>query len=650
MTITADLDSRRAERWSPPPKPRTHAQFARVMKLPDGPTPDERWDPTSEPMQDCLTQEADNDWWQEINAIASSQRGKSLLGVILILLRTLIELAQDAVYVMPTLEKLEQNWHGKLRPMIEKCGFTAWLPTKGPASKGGKPAVLVLRNPTTGRIQGRWYFASAGSGGKETATSSVTAQNVVVDEGDDFADEGHLSLPARRARSFGSRFRIWKISTINHRKNRDSHPIIDDYKGGTRSRLHYPCQHCQHFQLIEWENVITDGDVLGLRCTNPACLQMWSEADRKRSLRHWKLVHFGQEIDPATGIVTGPKPTTRRLSLLCWDLEFSRSSYEQVIGEYKRALLALEDRGDHELMRQFHYKVLCRDYVEDLQDLQMGIEMKWDYLLRRSEAETWGPSIRTTDRTGELDTFTYSRHVAEAPPAAIYACGAVDVQDNRVYVGMVAADSDGGTYDMAWSYEYARPDHRPWNRQELHSLLDLADIQLHRWAGQLALPLIALDTAFFTDDLMAWLEGKVDSPWIAIKGTDKLLTAKEDGSDVDGVIWQTDNLYRIHVDNTRALVLSAYRRDLAQPGAGHLPNGLGKGGSDKAYLQHLCGQQYVIDHKTGKRRLQETGRHDWLDTRRYCTAAIRLHQHRRSQPTPAPIDLQDWFAKQRRPK
>lgn len=599
-------------------------------------------------MQDCLTQEADNEWWQEINAIASSQRGKSLLGVALVLLRCLVELGQDVVYVLPTLEKLEQNWHGKIRPMIEKCGFAEWLPTKGPASKGGKPAVLVLRHPRTGNIQARWYFASAGSGGKETSTSSVTAQNVVVDEGDDFADEGHLSLPARRARSFGDRFRVWKISTVNHRKSRDKHPIIDDYNGGTRSRLHYPCQHCGHHQLLEWENVVTEGDTIGFRCINPLCAQMWSEADRKRSLRKWKLVHHGQTIDPQTGVVSGPRPVTRRLSLLCWDLEFSRSSYEQVVGEYRLAVIALEASGDHTLMRQFHYKVLCRDYAADLQDIQMGNELKWDYLLRRSQAETWGPSIKTTDRTGELDTYTFSRHAADPPPQAIYACGAVDVQDNRVYLNLVAADSDGGTYDVAWSYEYARPDHRPWNRQELHSLLDLADVQMFKWAGQLTIGFIALDTGFFTDDLMAWLDGKDGSPWIPIKGTTTSLVANEDGSDVDGVIWKTGNLYRIHVDNTRSLVFGGFRRDLEQPGAAHIPNGLGKGGSDKAYLQHLCGQQYVMDHKKGKLRLQENGRHDWLDTRRYCTALIRLHQKQRSQPAPVAINLEDWFKNQRR--
>ncbi len=252
--------------WEPPPAPRSSLNFARTMLLPDGKATGEHWDPATEPVQLVWVRECDNPRWQVMVDVAPSQRGKTLMGIALPLLRSVVELRQNVAYVMPNLEKLDQAWHGKLRPILEGCGYGYLLPVTGPGAKGGKPSILPFRDPFTKQRMGNAYFMAAGGGGKETSLASITAPVVAVDEGDDLENEAQLGLAFRRVKSYGEDYRIYIVSTVNDRRHRDDHPILIFYERGTRSRLWYACPHCGRYQQLESERMVWEAVDGGYSC------------------------------------------------------------------------------------------------------------------------------------------------------------------------------------------------------------------------------------------------------------------------------------------------------------------------------------------------------------------------------------------------
>lgn len=628
MASLATLDEIRQTRWQPPAEPRSSYDFARSMKFPDGKRQGENWDPATEPLQMVWAREVDNPHWQLMVDVEPSQRGKSLKGIALPLLRSTTELLQDVAFVMPNLEKLQQAWHGKLLGFLTGCGYGGWLPKVGPGARGGKPGILTLRDPDRGNRGGRIYFMATGGGGKETSVASVTTQTVVLDEADDLESVAQLSLVFRRVRSFGEDYRIYAVSTVNERKNRDDHPILLLYESTTHSTLWYACPHCQRFQPMVWEQVKFDDLDCGYQCAH--CPAVWNERDRHLALDTFRLVHDGQTIDE-NGILTGPAPTTRRFGLLGWDAEYHMASLPQIVAEYRGARQALEDRSDHGPMRQFYQKVLCRKYTGDIEEMEAQEELTWQMLLRRSQKCAWGPTIRSTDKSHKDVGHVYSRHVADMPSEAAFCVGAVDVQSTRLYLLLVGAANDGTTYDAAWSYEMARGDHMPWCNAELFALLDRAEMLFRRWAGECPLVSIGLDVGDFTEPLMAWLRGKRGSEWKATKGRNAAM--KDEPGDVEGLINLRDGLYHLNVDNLREFVLANYRRPNGTPGACHIPHGLTTQSTDIAYLKHMVAEMMVINKKTGRLQLRQgPGRWDWQDTRRIAEAMIRWHLRHMNPP------------------
>lgn len=634
----ADLDEARAKRLKPPKAPRSHQAIARTMKLPDGPHAGEIWDPDTEPIQRVWVERLDDRRFKRRTLVTPSQRGKSLMGIALPLIRTLTELCQNFSYIMPNLDKLNQAWEGKIRPLIDGCGYGAWLPEKGPGSRGGRPAAITLRNPETKARAGTLYFQAASGGGKETSLASVTVKRAGFDEADDAESAGHLILGQKRTESFGDEGEFDAASTVNERKGRETHPILESYNQGTRTRLWFQCPHCAWkgpsagFQLLNPDNVIFDtgsGPIARAsaryRCEH--CQVLWTDAERKKALAVYREVHAGQLID-AAGNVTGPEPTTDHYSLLGSDLDFNMASLGRFAEDRWAATEALRERGDHSLMRLHYFKRRCEDYTADVEELEQGEELTWRDLLGRSQQCQWGPAIHTTDRTGEDEgRYLYSRHVAEPPQQAEWAVGGVDVQNNRVYAGLIAANRLNTTWDFAWGYQYARADHMPWDKGELHRLLDAVNLWMLSVSHHLPIAYVGLDTGDFTRELNDWLAGRSNSPWRGIKGTSQPMT--HEPGDIEGIIHRRGNLYSINSDNTRDLVQAAYRRPNGSDGAAHIPNGLSNTPSNRAYLQHLVAEMWIYDRKTKKKRLRKgPGRWDWLDARRIAYAMNRLHLQR----------------------
>lgn len=643
MTIAQEIESRVMSSKKLRRRVPSWREFASTIVLPAGPLAGTRYRLGSDPCQSYLLAEMDSGRWERYYICAPAQvGGKSLLAIQLPILRTTIGQRLPAGYALPTLADLDKAWTEKLHPQLKRSGYGEHLPKSGPGSRGGRGHTLTLRDPETGDDEGTIVFLAGGAYGS-------TVASVVVDEADQFRTaDGTPRWDAiedcfQRAVSYGRK--AFRVAAGTVEDDAESIILILVCQHGTGTRPWPACPSCNRHQLLSWAHVevdLADDDSARtsarIRCQH--CPAQWDEDGRQKAIRRSLFVHRGQTVNEQ-GEIVGDPPRTRYLGLIWTGLDSALDNLGDLAVAWRQAQALVTTHSDHALARKFtHYK-LCQAYTADTDERHDAGALTWESILARSQRCLWGPVLHTTDRGPESEQHTFTRHAAAPPDTAQFACAGVDVQNNRLYLDLEAVDADGGTYATGWSIEYARPDRQPWNKQELHNLLDRANMLIRRWAGDLPIPYIGLDCREFTDELRAWVDTRSDG-WVPIMGTGRTHEVQDPDIDVDGIAWLREGIFHIHVDHTRELVHAALRRANGQPGAAHLPNGLSKNGSDVAYCKHLVGEQLALDRKTGKAKLVQHGRWDWLDAKRIATALIRVHQQARSRPIQKPIDLSTW--------
>lgn len=402
--------------------PLSFDRFSRMVKLPDGPKEGDYLVPESEPAQWHFIQAVASKKYRIFVNVAPSQRGKTLISVLMPWLYAAAEECLSVGYVMPNLDKLAQNWTGKIKPAIIGAGFGSWLPTKGPGSAGGRPAALALTNPTT-RKSVVTYFMAGGTGARETSLSSVSPARVVIDEADDFEHAGQIQLALNRLESWRGIGRAFIASTVNTRSDRESHPILDFFgrEDATRSRIAHQCPHCGWFQIIVFEQL--DLNLGQLRCKNAKCGETWSEDDRNLALRRSKIVH-GEE-NCALGEVLTPDKRSTVFSLLTTGFDYHMADLGQIANAYKVAK-DKEALGDYSMMENFSHKVLCVPYQPP------------------ADQET------ITDRLLSLRSGKASYERGYVPDEADRLAVAVDVQGDRCYWTAVASGSEDRRWIVDW--------------------------------------------------------------------------------------------------------------------------------------------------------------------------------------------------------
>lgn len=360
MSFT-DLDdisaSTLAKLIRPPRKPRNFLNFCHTMRLPDGPNQGDFLRPETEPAQMHFIRAFDSGKWNRFVFIAPSQRGKTTISILAPWLYSIVEEGLAFGYVMPNLDKLAQNWEGKLKPGICGSGFESWLPTVGPGSKGGRPAALAMTNPLTNRPVVT-YFMAGGTGARETSLSAVSPARLGIDEADDFEDVGQIELALKRLESWGKKAKAFISSTLNARGERETHPVLDFYnrKDATQSRVAHRCPHCSWFQVINFQQLNLESG----KITCSHCGVLWSDDDRYEALENSQIA-FGSD-----GIEEGAiKPLTKKTEYFsylttCFDFhmgDFSAIAPNYIIARDKERL------GDYSMMENFSHKVLCEEYT-----------------------------------------------------------------------------------------------------------------------------------------------------------------------------------------------------------------------------------------------------------------------------------------------
>jgi phage terminase large subunit GpA-like protein len=335
-------------------------------------------------------------------------------------LYSIVEESFAVGYVMPNLDKLSQNWEGKLKPAIIGSGFGAWLPKSGPGSKGGRPAALALQNPVTGK-QVITYFMAGGTGSRETALSSVSPARLMIDEVDDFLDAGMVELALRRLESWGKKSLAFLASTINSRGDREDHPVLDFYNrsDATQSRIAHKCPYCEWFQVIKFEQLNMENSRIA--CSH--CGVLWSDSDRFKALQLSELSHGPNGI--VDGKINQILKRCEYFSLLTTCFDYNMGDFNAIAPTY----LVAKDKeklGDYSMMENFSQKVLCEPYTVPI------------------DHET------ITDRLLTIRSTMAKCSKGIVPLGADRIVVGVDVQGDRCYWVAVAS----GSGDRRWIVDY----------------------------------------------------------------------------------------------------------------------------------------------------------------------------------------------------
>ncbi len=623
MIALAPVNRRRAANIRPLSAPRPFVGFARTVRLPDGPSAGKLWVPETEPTQVAFLHHVDSGLFDWFIGTAPSQRGKTLKGILSPTLWHICECREPVGYVLPSLDLLQKNWEGKIKPAIEGAGFGEWLPKVGPGSKGGKPAVLTLRDPSTGLVANRWYFMAMGTGGRESSVASVSPKRMAIDEADDATSAGQLELTAKRIEGWRGQGSVYIWSTVNDRTGRESpdandpdaaHPILMLERTGSRHRQHHRCPHCSGYFNPQLEDI--DVDRCAITCRK--CGVIWSEDDRKDALnRSLSAGHLDQIVGDA--VIPGVYDH-RRYSELTTGLDYHMGSLHAICEQLKAAKSA-EARGDYSLMRTVMHKVFCRSYTEP-----------------KGATEITNEGLAAISAASDYNKRTVPHWVT------YLSCG-VDVQGDRIYFIIIGHGPDDRWCVIDWGYEMSVPkDHegkqidRAPTPADRRRTLDELDAKVNEgWqkegSDERLVPLRGLrgvDVGFATDELVSWLRGK--PAWRACRGFGKdnirqmgkiLELPPEAKAFVE--LRQPDgwpiHLCNVMSENVRRWLHASLLRKPYDPASGMLPRGLK---SNDLLCLHLSGLVETTD-KDGKVYWREVrARFDLLAAAVYAIGLSRL--------------------------
>lgn len=115
---------------------------------------------------------------------------------------------------------------------------------------------------------------------------------VLCDEVDRYpTSAGSEGDPIQLARKRSATFWNRKIVMVSTPTNKNASRIEEAYETSDKRKYYVPCRHCDHKQILSWNNVHWDEDkpeTAGYVCSE--CAVKWSEADRRYSIKHGEWI------------------------------------------------------------------------------------------------------------------------------------------------------------------------------------------------------------------------------------------------------------------------------------------------------------------------------------------------------------------------
>lgn len=597
----------------------SNEDYARTIELPDGELAGTKYNPELHPAQICILRAIDQgaSW---VALCKPVQDGGSLASFIPILRRS-HKMGQTSIIAYPTMDSAKDAWTKKTWPMLERQGGTQ--PTKGGGSRGG--AARVVNLPGGGSI-----ILRAAGGRQESGQASVTADAMLVDEVDDWADMRVLRLIERRLSRSRDPLLIY-VSTVKRDEadGVDRSRIVRLYEQGTQSRLQYPCPDCGNHFAFEWELVNVDEATMSC----PHCGVILTDTERVAMLRKWRRVDKHPERKNKFSLMWTALESPFSMLIDGQRLPVMRA----LCDEYLAAKEMADGQNDHSLLRQFFRDRLCRPYRGDSIADEDGNTVH--PTLARLSALSDISDFRITDDIKEDDGE--SRHLCDVPSWVEFLVAGVDVQrgtdraPGRLYWGVYGRGGSRGAV-CGWGTLPVAPRGSLPTVTELHNGLSKLDGILRSWERPAPLVKFGVDVGDRQDDLVSFT--KTRREWFAVKGT-RLLAANKPG-DMPGWMYprtQPSN-FVLYLIPTHDVIRTLHAELLSQhgkPGSLALPYGLNR---TTTLLRHFCG---TIEYAPGKwsEKAEDRKHHpewgkriDYLHCFAYARALAYHHENKKAGP------------------
>ena len=335
-------------------------------------------------IMDCMSA---NNTTQKVVFMAGAQLGKTeainnVVGYMI------AQAPGPALFVQPTIEMAKRLSKQRLESLINET-----------------PCLAERIGPARSRDSGNTMFSKEYPGGillltganSATGLRSAPCRWVLLDEVDAFPSdvdgEGDpCALAERRASTFSRR----KIILTSTPTVKDMSRIETEYLASDQRRFFVPCPHCDHKQWLQWKNLQwRDGDPKTTAYVCESCGAHIPEHFKSEMLRkgEWR----------ATATSEDPRTVGFHLSSLYSPLGWK--SWEEIVIEFLRS------KNDAPLLKTFVNTILGETWEEEV-----GAKLGADGLAERAE---FYPA-------------------SEIPRGASIVTAGVDVQDNRVAVGIYA--------------------------------------------------------------------------------------------------------------------------------------------------------------------------------------------------------------------
>ena len=513
---------------------------------------------------------------QKVVFMAGAQLGKTE-GINNVVGYMISEAPGPAMFVQPTIEMAKRLSKQRLESLIHET-----------------PRLAEKIAPARSRDSGNTLFSKEYPGGillltganSATGLRSAPCRWVLLDEVDAFPHdvdgEGDpCALAERRASTFSRR----KIILTSTPTVKDMSRIEAEYLASDQRRYFLPCPHCGHMQYLQWKNLQwRDGDPRTAAYVCESCGTHIREHYKSEMLRkgEWRATATGEDKRTAGFHLSS------LYSPLGW------KSWEEIVGEFLRA------KNDAPLLKTFVNTVLGETWEEEV-----GARLGADGLRERAE-------------------FYESNTVPEG--ASLVTAG-VDVQDNRVAVGLYA----WGEGEECWLMWHGEIYGDPAGKKLWSQVDDIINRTYPRADGEsVKVSAVGIDSGgHYTSEVYAYCRERRKRGVFALKGQsqrNKPPIGKPSKVDINykgQVLKNSAELFPVGVDTIKSTLFGRLKHNETGPGYIHFHNEAGQ-----EYFKQLTAERQVVRYVKGfairEWKKKPGDRNEALDVLVYSYAALNF--------------------------
>lgn len=518
---------------------------------------------------DCLSPEHPA---RRVSVMGSAQIGKTTLAQIFIGANMDLDPC-DMLYVHPTHDNAVRWARGKWTKMRRQS--PALRRVFGEAKSRDARDTMLYQEERHGR--GSLQISGANS---PSSLSMISTPRIVMDDLSKWVGDKDAGDPEGLAESRAAAFEWAKLFRISTPLYADTCRITRAYRKGTRERWHVPCPHCNHYQPLEWDNMLASLDRSRPQDAHFTCVACGCAIEHRHKR---EIVARGHWVAEA--------PAAAEPSFHIWRAYVPTRDWASIAQEWFNA------EGDPLAEQVFYNDVLGLPYE------------------RASDAPSWEEIKARADASG-LDR-------GRIPAGGLLLVAGTDCQGDRTEVHIKAFGADL----RRWTVDYQVIPHHIGTEECRAALDGLLKAKWPDMFGNLRpLDMLAIDGNAYTTDVFAWAK---QHPWtrvIVVRGargdTAVPLALTKSERKADGSVRKAQKrFYNVGVSRLKLAFYEHLRKHdpLARGHCGY-PAGL----SEEFYRQMTAEVRETVKNRWGypeSRWKLVHDRNEVLDTELYAEAA-----------------------------